>query len=361
MAILTNKPTSVSADSTTSLELNKADLQTKLEALSAGAYWEDQSTWKGVAFLFQNSSKQKVTVSFDASGNTANLNVGEFFIDGDIECKRIDVLGFANDHYTIYREDFTSASEFDIEITDGFSSGGGGGPLQVVKLYDNYKYISSISGDFSVSKFSSAFDPQTLNNGYYPSIKMGNGIAIFNTSALNKMTLSGLKVGNYTNSKFKVSIYEATLGNQPGFPEAKTPPNGASPVASVEINVENMPSILSDFDINFNNLSLNPLKKYYAFCSAEISEADAITLQDNLNFNYFYISTGTSAGYRAEERYDSINNQNHPDANLVEFCDDFNNDGILDTARSVTKNGSNFELVVLSNGMPPRVAVYVGI
>jgi hypothetical protein len=135
MAILTNKPTSVSADSITSLELNKADLQTKLEALSAGAYWEDQSTWRGVAFLFQNSSKQKVVVSFDASGNTANLNVSEFFIDGDIECKRIDVFGFANDHYTIYREDFTSASEFDIEITDGFSSGGGGGPSSAIALY----------------------------------------------------------------------------------------------------------------------------------------------------------------------------------------------------------------------------------
>jgi len=132
MAIITNKPTSVSADSATSLQLNKADLQAKLEALSAGAYWEDQSTWKGVAFLFENASKQKVTVSFNASGNTANLTISEFFVDGDIECKRIDVVGFANDYYTIFREDFTSASEFDIEITDGYASGGGGGFSYVI-------------------------------------------------------------------------------------------------------------------------------------------------------------------------------------------------------------------------------------
>lgn len=137
MAIITNKPTSVSANSTTSLQLNKADLQAKLEALSAGAYWEDQSTWKGVAFLFENASNQKVIASFDASGNTTNLSVSEFFIDGNIECKRIDILGFANDYYTIYREDFTSASEFDIEITDGYASGGGGGGFNYVTWNNN--------------------------------------------------------------------------------------------------------------------------------------------------------------------------------------------------------------------------------
>lgn len=127
MPILTNKPASVSADSTTSLTLNKADLQAKLAALSASAYWQDQNTWKGVAFLYQNADQQNVTVSFDATGNTANLTVSEYFVNGNIECKRIDVFGFANDYYTIFRKDFTSASESDIQITGGYSSGGGGG------------------------------------------------------------------------------------------------------------------------------------------------------------------------------------------------------------------------------------------
>ena len=128
MAILVNKPASVSADSTTSLELNKTDLQAKLVALDAGAYWENQATWKGVAFLFENNAKQKAIAVFDVvSGVTTNLTVSEYFVDGAFECKRIDVLGFANDFYTIYRSDFGTASEFDITLTDGYAGGGGGG------------------------------------------------------------------------------------------------------------------------------------------------------------------------------------------------------------------------------------------
>ncbi len=122
MSILVNKPASVSADSTTSLELNKTDLQAKLVALGAGAYWEDQSTWKGVAFLFENASKQKIIAVFDiAAGVTADLTLSEYFVDGDLECLRIDVLGFANDFYTIYRSEFDTASEFDIEVTNGYN------------------------------------------------------------------------------------------------------------------------------------------------------------------------------------------------------------------------------------------------
>jgi hypothetical protein len=163
MAILTNKPASVSADSTTSLTLNKADLQAKLTALNAGAYWQDQSTWRGVAFLFENANKQKVTASFDASGSTANLNVSEFFVDGNIECKRIDVVGFANDYYTIYRNDFTSASEFDIEITNGYSSIIPSASTLALYRFDNdandvYGNNLTVSGNlvYSAGKFNQA-------------------------------------------------------------------------------------------------------------------------------------------------------------------------------------------------------------
>jgi hypothetical protein len=141
VAILVNKPASVSADSTISLELNKTDLQAKLAALSAGAYWEDQTAWKGVAFIFENTAKQKAIAVFDVvSGVTTNLSLSEYFIDGVFECKRIDVLGFANDFYTIYRSEFGTASEFDIEVTDGYAGGGGGGgggggPSSTIALY----------------------------------------------------------------------------------------------------------------------------------------------------------------------------------------------------------------------------------
>lgn len=147
MAILTNKPASVSADSTTSLTLNKADLQAKLVALNASAYWQDQNAWKGVALLYQNADQQNITVSFDASGNTANLTVSEYFVNGNIECKRIDVVGFANDYYTILRKDFTSASESDIQITSGYvPSGGGGGGAVVWDTYINGHIVEADGG-----------------------------------------------------------------------------------------------------------------------------------------------------------------------------------------------------------------------
>ncbi len=187
MAILVNKPASVSADSTTSLELNKTDLQAKLVALGAGAYWEDQSTWKGVAFLFENAFKQKIIAVFDiAAGVTADLTLSEYFVDGDLECLRIDVLGFANDFYTIYRSEFDTATEFDIEATDGYAAGGGGGgggnPSSAIALYHfdgdaNDVYgnnltvngsLSYVSGKFgqAVSGFS-LFDYLTCDGSFF--------------------------------------------------------------------------------------------------------------------------------------------------------------------------------------------------
>lgn len=199
MAILTNKPASVSADSTTSLTLNKADLQAKLTALNAGAYWQDQSTWRGVAFLFENANKQKVTASFDASGSTANLNVSEFFVDGNIECKRIDVVGFANDYYTIYRSDFTSASEFDIEITNGYALGGGG---------------SGGGGSGGGGSGGGSFNPVLIPNGDF---EQGNtGWFFANTNQTNKWVIgsaaafSGTKSLYISNNNGTSATYTAT-------------------------------------------------------------------------------------------------------------------------------------------------------
>lgn len=176
MSILVNKPASVSADSITSLEINKTDLQAKLTALNANAYWKDQNTWKGVAFLFENADKQKVTAVFDiASGVVANLIISEFFFDGIIECKRIDVIGFANDYYSINRSDFTSASEFDIEITNGYQPGGGTSPTLALYHFDgnlngangNNLNYRNVSPAYVVGKFSQGVSDINTSGGLY--------------------------------------------------------------------------------------------------------------------------------------------------------------------------------------------------
>jgi hypothetical protein len=121
MAILVNKPSSVAADSTTSLQINKNDLQSLLVYLGASDYWKDQNTWKAAAFLFENAQKQRTTVTFDfASGVNADLKVDEYFVNGNILCKKIIIIGFANDSFTIFRSNFITTTEFDIGVTGGY-------------------------------------------------------------------------------------------------------------------------------------------------------------------------------------------------------------------------------------------------
>lgn len=196
MSILVNKPASVAADSVTSLEINKNDLQSLLVSLNAGDYWEDENTWKGAAFLFENANKQRTVAVFNfTSGVNANLPVSEFFVDGNILCKRITIIGFANDSFTILRNDFTTANEFDIEITGGYESGGGGGPsLTTVELYH--------------------FDGS--GNGAY-----GNNFTQFGTLVYNPGKFS-LGVGNF-------SLNSAYLKRDAGF---------LSPIGSGDFTIE---------------------------------------------------------------------------------------------------------------------------
>lgn len=303
MAIITNKPTSVSADSTTSLQLNKADLQAKLQALSAGAYWEDQSTWKGVAFLFENASKQKVIASFDASGTTANLNVSPFFVDGSVECKRIDILGFANDHYTIYRENFTSASEFDIEITDGYAgggagggggSGGGGGTLSLLTGVESFIDVGTMTQinvtseglRSGVNIDDNAFQPDALSFPF-----MFNGT--------NYQTTAGVA------APVSFTGYHGLTAGKAGFAVGSngyiTFGNSSSIYSSFSTSSPNIPAILlgaSDKVINslyFKEIVVNGVKgiaiRYNASNSASGSPVDCIaqiTMFENQKINITY-------------------------------------------------------------------------
>jgi hypothetical protein len=291
MAILTNKPASVSADSTTSLTLNKADLQAKLTALNAGAYWQDQSTWKGVAFLFENANKQKVTASFDASGSTANLNVSEFFVDGNIECKRIDVVGFANDYYTIYRSDFTSASEFDIEITDGHASGGGGSITPTV-LVDVPALISGItsggsaSGD-GITTISNTIVEQGITYRYNYSISPSQLFTL--PSGINYITniTVPLELENRTpwtpvnTVKIVAEIYELTpyTGPNSTYSGIMFPINGVLPIVTSEIAITELNTSDIETETFVFNTNLDANKRYGINFSVKVPE----TIYPSLN------------------------------------------------------------------------------
>ena len=238
MSILVNKPTSVSADSTTSLELNKTDLQAKLVALGAGAYWENQATWKGVAFLFENASKQKAIAVFNvASGVTTNLSVSEYFVDGAFECKRIDVLGFANDFYTIYRSDFGTASEFDITITDGYASGGGGG-----------------GGDIT---------PELISNGDF---EQGDTNWFFaNSDQTNKWKIgtaaffSGTKSLYVSNTEGSTATYSNTVSNSWAWTHFVVPQSKPKIRFKIRINAEYSSTTFFDFvtvSVKYDNSNL---------------------------------------------------------------------------------------------------------
>lgn len=310
MAILTNKPASVSADSTTSLTLNKADLQAKLTALNAGAYWQDQSTWKGVAFLFENANKQKVTASFDASGSTANLNVSEFFVDGNIECKRIDIVGFANDYYTIYRSDFTSASEFDIEITDGHASGGGGSITPTV-LVDVPALISGITTGQSasgndISFISNTIVEQGITYRYEYLISPSNLFTL--PSGINNITTVTVPFELENRSswtpintvKIVAEIYEliSYTGGNSTFLGLMVPTNGALPIATSEIPITELNTSDREDETFTFNTNLDANKRYGISFSVKVPQTDYPALNSQNELVLVRIYCADAYGFR---------------------------------------------------------------
>ncbi len=288
MAILVNKPTSVSADSTTSLELNKTDLQAKLVALGAGAYWENQATWKGVAFLFENASKQKAIAVFNvASGVTTNLSVSEYFVDGAFECKRIDVLGFANDFYTIYRSDFGTASEFDITITDGYASGGGGGggvtPVTLVDIQNLTSGVSDQSGSGSdIRGMSNTIIEQGITYRYEP-LSFNNVLTLpAGINTISSITVL-LELDNRSSwvpvnsAKIVAEIYELNPRNV-GVTGIIAPTDGALPVFTSEIAITELNTSNEENEIFTFNANLDPNKRYGINFAAKIPQTDYTSL-----------------------------------------------------------------------------------
>ena len=126
MAILTNKPAVIDANTSASITLNKSELATAIGALTSDSYWLDNTTWKAVTFLYKNVEGQKFPLSFNIFANSpANLTVPSLVRNGTLLCERIDISGFGNDAFSVLRIDFptigVNTTDFDIIAQNGYN------------------------------------------------------------------------------------------------------------------------------------------------------------------------------------------------------------------------------------------------
>jgi hypothetical protein len=123
MAILTGKPSSISANTTSSsITLSTEDLLTLIDSATVDPYWKDAARIKSVSFMYRNSSKQKVSLKFTLPSTSSTISVSENARNGALTCEKITIIGKANDILVIPRASFTTASEFDMAVTNGYSS-----------------------------------------------------------------------------------------------------------------------------------------------------------------------------------------------------------------------------------------------
>jgi len=125
MAILTGKPSSISANTTSSsITLSTEDLISLLDTVTSDTYWKDATRIKSVLFVYRNSNRQKVNLKFTLPSTSSTISINENSRNGALTCSKIVLTGTANDILSIPRSSFTTAAEFDLTVTDGYVAPG---------------------------------------------------------------------------------------------------------------------------------------------------------------------------------------------------------------------------------------------
>lgn len=369
MAILTNLPTSITGNSVTSVTLSTSDLKTSIAALTNDSYWNDTTIWKAVTFLYKNSDNQSYPISFNlALSNSANLTVPSNIRNESLQCQRIDISGFNNDCYTIYRNQFSSPSAFDISVTNGYTPIVG----SPVLIFSDSLYMATSSnirnfGYYSNSSFLNAvknnsYDTDWYLNSYFYYSDYLSGIAISDTSYISSISIYVDNIYNsysFSDANLILSIYEAPLNGNNINQYAHVPVNNSTEIASASISFSNLTK--NTFNSFSFNKSLDPSKKYYAFLYSKISETDAYAAAATNQVTGIEISMGSGNGFRAPYRWDHGGGlySSTPDSWMYEFQAYDNINLYYTNATNVLKRRTGFSLEsIISNSTPPLSLVY---
>lgn len=167
MAILTGKPSSISANTTSSsITLNTTDLISLLDTVTADAYWKDIARIKSVLFVYRNSNRQKVNLKFIMPSTSSAISINEHSRNGDLTCSKIVITGTANDSLTISRSSFNIASEFDLTVTDGYATPG----LQGIEAISWISPITTTSSTYVAETDGGLYKsggPSEMSLGFY--------------------------------------------------------------------------------------------------------------------------------------------------------------------------------------------------
>jgi hypothetical protein len=121
MAILTGKPTSISAAvASGEITLDTSEFLNLVDNVTADQYWQDASRIKSIVFIYRNSSRQRVTLKFTLPSTSSTISLNGNYRNGALTCSKIKIIGMANDTLSIPRSSFTTDTEFDILVTGGY-------------------------------------------------------------------------------------------------------------------------------------------------------------------------------------------------------------------------------------------------
>jgi hypothetical protein len=183
MAILTGKPTSISANAPSDvITLDTSEFLNLVDDVTADQYWQDASRIKSIIFVYRNSSRQRVNLKFSLPSTSSTVPLNENYRNGVLTCSKIKIIGMANDTLSIPRSSFITDTEFDMSVIDGYAVPGLQGVEAIVwssPITTSSTYTSEADGgiykDGGPLEFSSGFydlsvrSSQELNssNGFF--------------------------------------------------------------------------------------------------------------------------------------------------------------------------------------------------
>jgi hypothetical protein len=122
MAILTGKPTSISANAPSDvITLDTSEFLNLVDDVTADQYWQDASRIKSIIFVYRNSSRQRVNLKFSLPSTSSTVPLNENYRNGVLTCSKIKIIGMANDTLSIPRSSFITDTEFDMSVIDGYA------------------------------------------------------------------------------------------------------------------------------------------------------------------------------------------------------------------------------------------------
>lgn len=122
MAILTGKPTSISANAPSNvITLDTSEFLNLVDDVTADQYWQDVSRIKSIIFIYRNSSRQRVNLKFSLPSTSSTVPLNENYRNGALTCIKIKIIGMANDTLSIPRSSFITDTEFDMSVIDGYA------------------------------------------------------------------------------------------------------------------------------------------------------------------------------------------------------------------------------------------------